>query len=168
MMKLSSAVRESTRFVARGTAVATGVMILVFGLLHLLIPGVPFGAGVVISALLGYLVAAGNFLLMAVIAEKAAAEENYDNAKRKMTLSYRYRTLGQILFIILVIVIPGLSFVAGILPLLVPGMLIRGKGVADYKKKRAEEKAEEKQEKAEEAGNTQKPAEEPADKKEEE
>ena len=145
MAKLSGAVQESTRFVAKGTAAGTAVVILVFGVLHLLFSAVPFGIGVIVSAVLGCLVATGNFLLMAVVAEKAASEENYDNAKRKMTLSYRYRTLGQILFIILVIVIPGLQFVAGILPLLIPGMLIRGKGVVDYKKKRAVEKAQEKQ-----------------------
>ena len=87
---------------------------------------------------------------MALVAEKAAADDNYDNAKRKMTLSYRYRTLGQLLFVVLVIVIPGLNFVAGILPLLIPGALIRGKGVADYKKMRAKEKA------AEEAAPTEK------------
>ena len=54
------------------------------------------------------------------------------------------------LFRSLVIVIPGLNFVAGILPLLIPGALIRGKGVADYKKMRAKEKA------AEEAAPTEK------------
>lgn len=169
MAKLSGAVQESTRFVAKGTAAGTAAVILVFGVLHLLIPAVPFGIGVIISAVLGCLVATGNFLLMAVVAEKAASEENYDNAKHRMTLSYRYRTLGQVLFIILVIVIPGLQFMAGILPLLIPGMLIRGKGVVDYKKKRAAEKAEEKQKASDAPQEQQKPeTEEAAENKEEE
>lgn len=142
-MKLSAAVQESTKFVAKGTAAASAVMLLAFLLLHLVIPQVPFDAGVVISGVLGCAVAAGNFFLMALVAEKAAGDDNYDNAKRRMTLSYRYRTLGQLLFVVLVIVIPGLNFVAGILPLLIPGALIRGKGVADYKKMRAKEKAAE-------------------------
>lgn len=141
-MKLSGAVQESTSFVAKGTSAATVVLVLIFLILHLLTPKVPFGIGVILSAALGCLVATGNFLLMAVVAEKAAGDDNYDNAKRKMTLSYRYRTLGQLIFVILVIVVPGLNFVTGILPLLVPGALIRGKGVADYKKMRAKEKAE--------------------------
>ena len=130
-MKLSAAVQESTKFVAKGIAAVSAVMLLVFLLLHLVIPQVPFDAGVVISGVLGCAVAAGNFFLMALVAEKAAADDNYDNAKRRMTLSYRYRTLGQLLFVVLVIVIPGLNFVAGILPLLIPGALIRGKGGAD-------------------------------------
>ena len=141
-MKLSDAVQESTSFVAKGTSAATVLLVLVFLVLHLLTSKVPFGIGVILSAVLGCLVAVGNFLLMAVVAEKAAGDDNYDNAKRKMTLSYRYRTLGQLVFVILVIVVPGLNFVAGILPLLVPGALIRGKGVADYKKMRAKERAE--------------------------
>lgn len=141
-MKLSGAVRASTSFVAKGTSAATVLLVLGFLVLHLLTPKVPFGIGVVLSAALGCFVAIGNFLLMAVVAEKAAGDDNYDNAKRKMTLSYRYRTLGQLVFVILVIVVPGFNFVSGIFPLLVPGALIRGKGVADYKKMRAKEKAE--------------------------
>ena len=82
-MKLSAAVQESTKFVAKGTAAASAVMLLVFLHLHLVIPQVPFDAGVVISGVLGCAVAAGNFFLMALVAEKAAADDNYDNAKRK-------------------------------------------------------------------------------------
>ena len=48
-MKLSAAVQESTKFVTKGTAAASAVMLLAFLLLHLVIPQVPFDAGVVIS-----------------------------------------------------------------------------------------------------------------------
>ena len=51
-MKLSAAVQESTKFVAKGTAAASAVMLLAFLLLHLAIPQVPFDAGVVISGVL--------------------------------------------------------------------------------------------------------------------
>ncbi len=135
-IKMSEAVQESTGFVAKGTAVCTGIMLLCFGGLHAVTKSVPFDAGVVLGAVLGFAVAAGNFLLMAVGAEKAAADDNYDNAKRKMTLSYRYRTFGQILFMILALVVPVINPVAAIVPLLVPGILIRGRGVVSYRRKR--------------------------------
>ncbi len=134
-MKLSGAIRESTTFVAKGTAVGTAVLLAGFLVLHLITPAVPFGGSVILGALLGFLVASGNFFLMAVVAEKAASDENYDNAKRKMTLSYRYRTLGQIVFMILAIVLPWIHPVTAIVPLIIPGFLIRGKGVLDYKRK---------------------------------
>lgn len=120
---------------AVGTAAGTAVMLMIFLLLHFAASAVPFGAGVVLGGVLGCLVAAGNFLVMAVVAEKAASEENFDNAKRRLALSYRYRTLGQILFMILAIVVPGINPVAAIAPLVMPGVLIRGKGVLDYRRK---------------------------------
>lgn len=135
-IKMSEAVQESTGFVAKGTAVCTGIMLLCFGGLHAFTKSVPFDASVVLGAVLGFAVAAGNFLLMAIEAEKAAADDNYDNAKRKMTLSYRYRTLGQILFMILAFVVPVINPVAAIVPLLVPGLLIRGRGVVSYHRKK--------------------------------
>ncbi len=135
-LKMSEAVQESTGFVAKGTAVCTGAMLLCFAGLHAVTKSVPFDAGVVLGAVLGFVVAAGNFWLMAIQAEKAASDDNYDNAKRKMTLSYRYRTLGQILFMILALVVPAINPVAAIVPLLVPGLLIRGKGVISYRRKK--------------------------------
>lgn len=134
-MKLSGAVKESASFVAVGTAIGTAVMLAAFLVLHMLTSSVPFGFGVIAGAVLGCLVAVGNFFIMALIAEKAAADDNFDDAKRKMTLSYRYRTLGQIVFIILAIVIPQINAAAAVIPLVIPGALIRGKGVWDYKRK---------------------------------
>ena len=135
-MKMSKAVRESTGFVAKGVAVSTVVLLVVFFILHLFVPGVPFGWKVVLGGVLGYVVAVGNFLIMAIVAEKAAADDNFDNAKRQMAVSYRYRTLAQIVFIVLALVLPFINAVAAIIPLLIPGFLIRGKGVWDYRKKR--------------------------------
>lgn len=135
-LKMSEAVQESTGFVAKGTAVCTGVMLLCFAGLHFVTKAVPFDAGVILGAVLGFIVAAGNFWLMAILAEKAAADDNYDNARRKMTLSYRYRTLGQIAFMILALVVPAINPVAAIVPLIVPGFLIRGKGVVSYHRKK--------------------------------
>ncbi len=135
-MKLSGAVKEATEFVAVGTAAATAVMVVLFGLLHIVEASVPFGTGVILGGILGCLVSVGNFFIMALVAEQASSEENYDNARRKMTLSYRYRTMGQILFIILAIVLPVINPVAAIIPLLIPSFLIRGKGILDYKRKR--------------------------------
>lgn len=134
MIKLSDAVAESTRFVAVGTAAGTVVMVAAFGILHLCTDAVPFGAGVVVSAVLGWAVAAGNFLLMAIAAEKAASDDNYDNAKRRMTVSYRYRTLMQLAFIVIAILVPFLNWPAAVIPLLLPSFVIKGKGILDSRK----------------------------------
>lgn len=133
-MRLSEAVGEATRFVAVGTAAGTAVEIAVFLILHLFIPEVPFGIGVVVSAVLGWAVAAGNFLLMAIAAEKSANDDNYDNAKRRMTVSYRYRTFMQLAFIVIAIVVPFLNWAAAVIPLLIPSLVIKGKGILESRR----------------------------------
>ena len=134
MIKLSDAVAQSTRFVTVGTAVGTAVMTVIFGVLHVLTDSVPFGAGVIVSAILGWAVSSGNFLLMAIAAEKAAADDDYDNAKRRMTVSYRYRTLMQLAFIVVAIVVPFLNWPAAVIPLLLPSFIIKGKGILESRR----------------------------------
>lgn len=85
-MKIQGAVKKETGFITAGTLAACAVLILVFYLLHRIIPeSVPFGMPVILGALCGGLVASLNFFLMAITvqnitemagqeAEKAAAE----------------------------------------------------------------------------------------------
>lgn len=142
MVKLSKAVEDSTRFVTVGTAIATAVMLVVFFILHLATDVVPFNIEVIVSAILGWAVASLNFFLMAISAEKAASDDNYDNARRRMTVSYRYRTLMQLAFVVIVILVPFLNWVAGIIPLFLPSILIKGKGILDGRKTNSSDSSE--------------------------
>ena len=66
-MKVQPAVRQETARIAAGTAVLTVIMVAVFLILG------RFDWTVITGALLGYLAAVGNFFLMALTVQKAAA-----------------------------------------------------------------------------------------------
>ena len=66
--------------------------------------------------------------------QKAAAETEEAAAKRWIQASYSQRNMMQMLWVILAIVLPCFQFVAGILPLLIPGTAIKLVGAAKGKK----------------------------------
>ena len=129
-MKLQKAVKDETIFVALGSVILSAVMLIVFFVLHKVFPEqVPMGLPVVIGAVGGCAVAVGNFFLMALTVQKVAGIENYDQAYRSMQVSYRYRTFLQLIWCVLCMVLKFINPVAGILPLLWPSLLIKGKGI---------------------------------------
>ena len=77
----------------------------------------------------GCAVAVLNFFLMAVTVQKVANTEDQDTAYRTMKLSYRNRMLLQLLWVIVAIAVPVFQFAAGILPLMIPSLVIKAKGV---------------------------------------
>ena len=104
---------------ALGSVILSVIMILVFFGLNKAFPEqVPMGLPVIAGAVGGCAVAVGNFFLMALTVQKVAGIENYDQAYRSMQVSYRYRTFLQLI-----------NPVAGILPLLWPSLLIKGRGI---------------------------------------
>ena len=137
-MKLQKAVKDETIFVALGSVILSVIMILVFfGLMILVFFGlnkafpeqVPMGLPVIAGAAGGCAVAVGNFFLMALTVQKVAGIENYDQAYRSMQVSYRYRTFLQLIWCVLCMVLKFINPVAGILPLLWPSLLIKGRGI---------------------------------------
>ena len=129
-MKLQKAVKDETIFVALGSVILSAVMLIVFFVLHKVFPEqVPMGLPVVIGAVGGCAVAVGNFFLMALTVQKVAGIENYDQAYRSMQVSYRYRTFLQLIWCVLTMVLKFINPVAGMLPLLWPSLLIKGKGI---------------------------------------
>lgn len=129
-MKLQKAVKDETVFVALGSVILSAVMVIVFFVLHRVFPDrVPMDLPVVIGAVGGCAVAVGNFFLMALTVQKVAGIENYDQAYRSMQVSYRYRTFLQLIWCVLCMVLKFINPVAGILPLLWPSLLIKGKGI---------------------------------------
>ena len=129
-MKLQKAVKEETIFVALGSLILSVLMVCIFfGLNRVLPEQVPMGLPVILGAAGGCAVAVGNFFLMALTVQKVAGIENYDQAYRSMQVSYRYRTFLQLIWCVLCMVLKFINPVAGILPLLWPSLLIKGKGI---------------------------------------
>ena len=129
-MKLQKAVKEETIFVALGSLILSVLMVCIFFGLNRVFPEqVPVGLPVILGAAGGCAVAVGNFFLMALTVQKVAGIENYDQAYRSMQVSYRYRTFLQLIWCVLCMVLKFINPVAGILPLLWPSLLIKGKGI---------------------------------------
>ena len=135
-MKLQDAVKKETGIIALGTGVGVLIMFLIFFCLHMAIPedapfnlAVPFDYKVILGGIGGFLVAVGNFFWMAVTVQKVASMEDEKAARSAMGVSYRYRTLIQLLWVILAIVLPVFNFVAGIIPLFIPSLFIKLRGI---------------------------------------
>jgi hypothetical protein len=129
-LKLQKAVKDETVFVALGSIILSVIMVIVFFVLHGVFPEkVPMDLTVIIGAVGGCAVAIGNFFLMAVTVQKVAGIENYDQAYRSMQVSYRYRTFLQLIWCVLTMVLGFINPVAGMLPLLWPSLLIKGRGI---------------------------------------
>ena len=129
-MKLQKAVKDETIFVALGSLILSVLMVIVFFALNSAFPDkVPMDASVLIGAIGGCAVAVGNFFLMALTVQKVAGIENYEQAYRSMQISYRYRTFLQLIWCVLSMVLTFINPVAGMLPLLWPSLLIKGKGI---------------------------------------
>ena len=130
MIPVQDAVKKETARIGAGTAGVSVVMILVFWGLHLVIPdSIPFDYKVILGAVIGSAVAVGNFFFMGLTVQKIADMQDQDLAYRRMKTSYHYRTMIQFLWIILAVTVPFINGVAGIIPLFVPGAVIKARGI---------------------------------------
>ena len=121
--------------IAVQSGIATLIMWICIFILHHFIPEkVSFDYRVILSGLLGTVVAVMNFLLMGITVQSVLSVENQEEAYQRMRLSYRKRTMLQLGWIILAIVAPCFQAVAGIVPLLFPGGILRIRGVLEWKK----------------------------------
>lgn len=135
-MELQPAVKKETGNIALGTGIGVLIMFVIFFVLHMVLPrelpfgwSVPFDYRVILGGIGGFLVAVGNFFWMAVTVQKVASTEDEKLARQKMGVSYRYRTLLQLLWVILAIVVPVFNLVAGIVPLFIPSLYIKLRGI---------------------------------------
>ena len=134
-MRVQETVKQETVQIAVQSSIATIVMWICIFVLHRFLPEkVAFDYRVILSGLLGTAVAVTNFFLMGVTVQGVLSVENQEEAYQKMRLSYRNRTMLQLVWIILAVVLPCFQPVAGILPLLFPGAFLRIKGILDYRK----------------------------------
>ena len=136
MFKLQDAVKKETRNIAIGTGIGVLIMFLIFFVLHMVIPedapfgwSVPFDYKVILAGIIGFLVAVGNFFWMALTVQKVTSIDDEKRARETMGVSLRYRTMMQLLWVILAIVVPVFNLVAGIVPLFIPSTTIKLRGI---------------------------------------
>ncbi|MCC8138559.1 MAG: hypothetical protein LIO76_11000 [Clostridiales bacterium] len=133
--EIQPAVREETRRVAIMTGVGVAVMWIVFAVLHVNMPDtVPFDYTVILGGVVGGLIAVLNFFLMGLMVQSAASAADEDAARSKVKASYSQRLLLQMLWVIAAIVAPCFQFVAGIVPLFLPGFGIKLMGIVSHTK----------------------------------
>lgn len=133
---MQPAVKKETQNVAVSTVIGTVVMWGICAVLHGIIPDkVPFDYTVMLAGAGGAVVAILNFFLMGLTVQKAAKETDVDAARARIKASYTQRMLLQVLWAIVAIVLPCFWFVAGLIPLLFPGMGIKIRGLFQKKQK---------------------------------
>ena len=127
-------VKKETKRVAVMTVIGLLLMWAVFLILHQIFPEkVPFDYTVLLGGLGGALVAVGNFFLMGLAVQKVASDPDEDSARTRMKASYSQRTMIQMLWVVLAIVLPCFQFAAGMIPLLFPGFGIKLTGILGRK-----------------------------------
>lgn len=130
MSKLQPAVKKETLHVALGALICTVLMCVIYFVLSLIFPtDVKFSYTVILGGVAGSALAVLNFFLMAVTVQKVAGAENEDDARKLMKLSYTRRLGLQLLWIIVAVLAPCFDIVAGIVPLLFPGLTIKVMGI---------------------------------------
>lgn len=129
-MKIQESVRKESRNILVFDMLACIVMLAVFFVLHRTMPErVPFDYRVVLGGVLGSLLASLNFFWMGMSVQGVVSAESRELAYQKMRLSYRNRTMVQLLWLVLCMVLPQIHVISGILPLLFPGIFIKVRGV---------------------------------------
>lgn len=129
-MALQPAVKKETSRIFIGTAALTALMVVVFYALHRMTPeSVPFDHKVILSGVIGCLVAVANFFLMAVAVQKVAGTDNEDRARQMFTFSFRYRMMIQLVWAILALAVPVFNGAAGVIPLFFPSLVIKAVGI---------------------------------------
>ena len=138
-MKIQPAVKTETIKVAKAEAIGVLLMFIVLFIAHFFLPErLPidplFIAGVVVSGVLGGVVAVLNFLLMGIAVQKVTEAEDTEPGKKILKASYRQRMLIQIIWAVIALAVPFFHGLAGILPLLMPTFTIRMGGIIKARK----------------------------------
>ena len=134
-MRVQETVKKETAQIAVQSGIATVAMWICMFVLHQFYPEkLSFDYRVILSGLLGTIVAVTNFFLMGITVQGVLSVENQEEAYQRMRLSYRRRTMLQLGWIILAIVAPCFQAVSGIIPLLFPGAFLRIRGIVEWRK----------------------------------
>jgi len=127
---MQPAVKQETKKVAAYTLIGVILMWIVFVILHLVMPEkVLLDYTVFLGGIGGGLVAVINFLWMGMMVQKAVSASNEEDARTLIKGSYSQRMLFQMVWVIIAIVAPCFHYIAGIIPLLIPGTGIKIMGI---------------------------------------
>ena len=139
VMVVQDAVKKETQNIAVGTGIGCILIVAAFFILNRLEPElVPFDYTVILAAVVGLAVAVGNFFWMGLTVQAIAAmgEDENDKAKAKMLLSFRHRSMMQMLWVVVAIIAPVFNLAAAVLPLFIPSALIKIRGIVSARKGR--------------------------------
>jgi hypothetical protein len=119
-----SASKKEIKRIACGAVLLTVAMWVVYALLGVF--GVAALNGkILLSSLVGDVVAVGNFAALCLMVQKAAAAgDDKGRAKAIVQLSYNLRLTVQAVWVVLAFVLPCFSVIAGAVPLLFPRLVI--------------------------------------------
>ena len=124
--KTAPAIRKETKYIMIAEIIGVVLMLLVFGIGHMILPDkIPFGITVILGGLVGGFVAVLNFFLMGLTVQKVASSDNEEAGRRLMKASYSRRMLLQMGWVVVAIVAPCFQFVAGIVPILFPSVAVK-------------------------------------------
>ena len=128
--KLSPALKKELKNVSLYVLIGLALMFGVFFLLMCIFPEIKDMEEfqfwrILLGGFGGGAVAVLNFLFMGLTVQKVAADSNADRARSRMKLSYTYRYLMQIAWIVIAILVPCFNYIAGIVPLLFPSIGIK-------------------------------------------
>lgn len=147
-MKLQSASLKEIKRISVGSGICAALMLAVLFVLSLVGVG-SFDYRAIISGAVGTLIAIGNFTLLCLTIQKAAAVEDPRQMKARFQLSYNGRLLAQAVWVVIAFLLPCFHAVAAAIPLLFPTVVIyclqmKGKLVtpSERKKPPAEEQAD--------------------------
>ena len=117
-MKLQPATRREVKRISAGVLIGSALMVAIFAAVG------KFSWSVVWGALLGDLIAIGNFVYLGLSVQKAAADDNQIHAKLVMRASYFLRMLIAVIAIIVGLAVQMFHWLAVIIPLLLPRLTI--------------------------------------------
>lgn len=123
-MKLQPASRKELLRITAGTALCDVILIAALFLLS------QFGIGtfqlgkILLSTLIGSVIAVANFAAMCLTVQSAVGMEDQKKMKAKFQLSYNVRMIVQAGWSVAAFLIPGLHFVAAAAPILFPKVTI--------------------------------------------
>ena len=128
--KISPALKKELRNIFLYIIIGLCIMFGVFFLVICIFPEIKANEEfaywkIALGGIGGGAVAFLNFLLMGLTVQKVAADQNPDRARSRMKLSYTYRYLMQVAWIVVAILVPCFNYIAGIVPLLFPSFGIK-------------------------------------------
>lgn len=137
---IQPALKKETEKIAVATGIGCVLMFIVFFIGNKISPDkIPFDYKVILSGLIGAIVAVLNFFLMGLAVQKVADSTDEKAAKAVFNQSYKWRLIMQVLWGVLAFALPCFNGAAGVIPLLLPSPAIKIMGLLNTKKSRGDE-----------------------------